>query len=528
MSEPSRSPLLRYAAALVVAAFLLGRFVWLLGFQLYKGTHDGLTVAICWRVYLGTALLLVALTAVPWLAGRWRPRSWWLGLLTASGSAGVLLAFLLWLQLRPIGFLALQQTWLSRLDTAGLLALITAVFWINALPDAVWERIFEHRGGRWGLGLPLVAAVGLADLLALRPLWLLCGRALGPPSLTRLASGLGAVVVMLGVLPTITAKAAFITHRIPMAPEVQEVFARPRSEVMPGQFYSIVHDPPTDRIIVTDKHNALWVFDRADPEVAPQVRHQPAAELENIDIDVQRRLAYHFDRGRNVMLELDLDSLRVQREAPLSHVFDGEQRIWSEYKKCANARITHDDSQLYMACAGSLLVVLDRQTLEPVGKLPIGRNRSAMILRPEVERLYLSYWRQPALLRTVDTRSLEVAQEVPAPRSTGWMSYAPGSNALYVAVPAAGRIHEYDADSLELRGWLPAPFGVRALALDEERGRIYAGSLVLGQVGVVDLERREIVARYSVAKWLRSLLLEPSGDALWVTSYDGLFRLEVP
>ncbi len=106
------------------------------------------------------------------------------------------------------------------------------------------------------------------------------------------------------------------------------------------------------------------------------------------------------------------------------------------------------------------------------------------------------------------------------------LALTPESDELLVAAPVYSAVLRFDADTLEYRGRIAAGFGVRTLGVDVKRKLLLTGSLLTNMVEVIDLKTNTRIARYWVAPWLRVISVETSGGAAFVSSTEGLFRVD--
>lgn len=106
------------------------------------------------------------------------------------------------------------------------------------------------------------------------------------------------------------------------------------------------------------------------------------------------------------------------------------------------------------------------------------------------------------------------------------MEITPDGKELLVGVPLHSEVLRFDAESLELKGSIPTVFGVRTLAVDPERNLLLTASLATNMLDVVDLKTHQRVAKYYVAPWLRDICLDTKAGFAYVSSTEGLFRVQ--
>jgi hypothetical protein len=106
------------------------------------------------------------------------------------------------------------------------------------------------------------------------------------------------------------------------------------------------------------------------------------------------------------------------------------------------------------------------------------------------------------------------------------MAITPDGKELLVGVPLHSKVLRLDAETLELHGFIPTVFGVRTLAVDSERNLLLTASLATNMLDVIDLKTYERVTKYYVAPWLHDICLDTKAGVAYVSSTEGLFRVQ--
>lgn len=115
---------------------------------------------------------------------------------------------------------------------------------------------------------------------------------------------------------------------------------------------------------------------------------------------------------------------------------------------------------------------------------------------------------------------------------TGGVVLDPESGTLYANHPFGG-VAEYRVrdDTLEEVGRIPVTMGGRPLERDSRRGWLYSGNYDRGYVEVLDPHTREIRARWTVGRRIRTVHFypgnDPESDRLVVTSVTGICVIDV-
>ena len=153
-------------------------------------------------------------------------------------------------------------------------------------------------------------------------------------------------------------------------------------------------------------------------------------------------------------------------------------------------------------------------------------GRGSAILYDDVNGVLHVHYRDTELV-AIDAKTLEVLHRTDdVPRNDLRMALSEQCQELYLPAPARSEVWAYRTPALRLQRKIPAEFGVRPLAVDDERGLLFAGSLVTGFIRVLDLDTGNTLQRHYVGKYCRRVALDPVRRLAFVTVRDkGLFLL---
>ena len=98
---------------------------------------------------------------------------------------------------------------------------------------------------------------------------------------------------------------------------------------------------------------------------------------------------------------------------------------------------------------------------------------------------------------------------------------------LFLSRPIPGEVVVLDADSLEIVARLPAPFGVRKLAVNVGQRLLASSSYGTGIVDVWDLDRLEHRLQVRLGPFLRALGTGEGTRAFYAMSRCGVFEITV-
>jgi len=144
-------------------------------------------------------------------------------------------------------------------------------------------------------------------------------------------------------------------------------------------------------------------------------------------------------------------------------------------------------------------------------------------MHPDKPRLYMAFPKK-VIAYNLDTRKVVSASAVNNQWVDG-MEITPDGKELLVGVPLHSEVLQFDAESLELKGFIPTVFGVRTLAVDAERDLLLTASLATNMLDVIDLKTHRRAAEYYIAPWLHDICLDTKAGFAYVSSTEGLFRV---
>src|SRR5204862_7947750 len=116
---------------------------------------------------------------------------------------------------------------------------------------------------------------------------------------------------------------------------------------------------------------------------------------------------------------------------------------------------------------GVPFIVLDRRSGRVVTQADLATGNA--LLHPANPWLYLTSFRRRNEVMIYDLQSKSITHSTLADRRAERMVFSRRRNELLVTSPMESRIMRFDADQLQPKGYVPAMFGVRAIAIDEVR-----------------------------------------------------------
>jgi hypothetical protein len=278
--------------------------------------------------------------------------------------------------------------------------------------------------------------------------------------------------------------------------------------------------------------NHLLAYDLNALNEPPRVSPVEVGWAEYFEYNSRDQEIYVYNWRASALLILDVTTLAMKKSVAGLNLSDGD--VWIVFDR-------HTDSIILMAedvwpsrepaptddGTKTPIVVVDRSS----GKLLYRMrwceglcNPGSGLMHPSKPILYLGF---TDMVLAYDTRARKVVARTTAGyRWMDGMALTPEGDELLVATPVYSAVLRFDADTLEYRGRIAAGLGVRTLYVDVERKLLLTGSLLTNMLEVIDLKTNARLAKYWVAPWLRVIQADTSGGAAFVSSSEGLFRVD--
>jgi DNA-binding beta-propeller fold protein YncE len=237
---------------------------------------------------------------------------------------------------------------------------------------------------------------------------------------------------------------------------------------------------------------------------------------------------YVLDEGNHRLVVLNAGTLDVKASVPGVHMTAGDSRI--VYDSHTDTIIVASEGAYWGSPSdekGYPIAAIKRSagqilyTMRDCGGLCIP---GLITMHPGLPLAYLAFPKKVLALNTV-TRQIAGKPFV----SNQWVdgsAITPDGKELLVGVPLQSSVLRFDAESLEPRGAIDTVFGVRTLTLDSERNLLLTASLATNMMDVIDLRTHKRVAKYYLGPWLRSICLDTKNGEAYVSSVQGLFKVE--
>ncbi len=461
---------------------------------------------VMWSIATSGSRLLVATCAVVALAAvvavvEWRwptPR----GRLAVAALAGAM------------ALVAMPWYWSRWLTLPGLA--LSALVGCNVGPDRRFHSALAALPRR-RLSCWLLAVVpGTAELIAWRPLLAWIGGAFrGTPPIR-----LGALGPVVTALPAALFLAAALDggrlvavdrglHRDP---------AVRRAAI--GDVCDVLLDRERGRLYVVG-HGTNWlrVLDAATLRRAAPSPRIATGNAQAAAFAPEHHEAFVYNGVTRRLLVIDTTTLTLRESWPMPKIATGD--VWVTYEPSTDLVTVVSESDVQ---DGIALVSVERASGREAARLQLEMGQ--VLQRVDRPWLYVSPFRRTNEIVLFDLAERTVRARAAVVERPCQMAYWPERDEVLVASPVQRSAVRIDANTLEHRGQIPTQWGARSLQLDSRRNLLISGSLFTGNLVFVDLGTRREVASFYLGPQIRNIVLDEEAGIAFVSSIDGLFRVE--
>jgi len=220
----------------------------------------------------------------------------------------------------------------------------------------------------------------------------------------------------------------------------------------------------------------------------------------------------------NVVKIFDADTMQLRRQIPLGlHMASGDPRISIDTLSGTITVVSEADKP-----DGPAMVVLDKATGKILAQDSIDAGN--ILSNPAKPLLYMSFFQRGSAILAYDLNTHKVTKRFPISYRADRMALDVRSNELLICLPVQGQILRLDADTLEKKGAYKVMNGVRAIAIDESRNVLMAGSLLTGTVALYDITSGKKLRTWYLAPWVRFISFDEAKGEAYVSSNGGLFK----
>lgn len=441
-------------------------------------------------------MLSALLVLIVWATRRMKPARGYVVALAAT-------MLLIWTSVR----------WFATQQPLGSVAVLIVV--TNLAPDAIFRGVTRLQGP-WRIFMTF--GVGVAEILLSRRYLEWVARTTGWAPFARVAEHPTASVVP-GLLFASLVATAGIDGRA-LVPSEQALRSTPGMRIVDQGDFNWLERDSTGRYLLVTGHglNRLRRYDLSDLSASPLESEVPTGASQAFAYDSEKNEVYVYDAQAEALLYLDATTLTLRRSVSVPGIAEGDSWLAVDRLSDSIAIASEQDSP-----GGVPYVVLNRTTGAIVDRQYFDSGN--LLLHPTKPYVYLSSFRRSNDLKLYDLSTRKLLTRSLADGRSHRMAYWAKANQVLLASSVEARVQRFDADTLVLLGYFGAPFGVRAVAVDEERNLMLCASSTGGQVTVVALDTGQTHATYYLGPWLRSIALDVANGIAYVSSNGALYML---
>ncbi|MBN2121085.1 MAG: hypothetical protein JW734_08570 [Candidatus Omnitrophica bacterium] len=255
---------------------------------------------------------------------------------------------------------------------------------------------------------------------------------------------------------------------------------------------------------------------------------------EVFDIGQQREEIYLIDRGRKELIILDFNDYSIKGSIYSGGFNNGDSR--SEYAEGFVYVINDNAYYLYKIDPAASKIALQ----VPFEKMTIALeyNRVKDVLytmewcdNEVLEKSASRYKIKPlCFLYEIDASSLQIKRQIAVEGGCWEIVASKDGSKLFCALPFAGPFRSYvyviDADRFEVIDKIKVPLGTRAIALDDERNLLFAGSAATNFIDIIDLNTKKVLKTLRAGPFsLRAIVLDKERRYFYAsTRHFGVLR----
>ena len=366
----------------------------------------------------------------------------------------------------------------------------------------------------------MLAGVGVAELFLWREYWQwvrhLPGRNCGE---TRAGWGIAAAIP--GLLLT-SLVFAFVIRPQKLLPFEQMMRMSADVQLVErGLSFNWIEMDSTGSHLYVTGHDLprLRRYDVRDLSAPPILSDVSTGGAQGFAYDPQANEIYAFNTVTRQLLYLDATTLEGKRVVEVPDFSPGDP--WLIVDPISDTLTLASEADLEI---GVPFIVFDRPSGRVLAQADLAIGN--VLLHPTKPWLYLTFFRRRNEVILYDLQNRSVTHSTPADQRAERMVFSRRRNELLVTSPVDSRVMRFDADQLHPKGYIPALFGVRAIAIDEVRDLLLCGNIATGHLVVIDLKSGTRRRSYYLGPWLRTIQLHVESGTAYVSSNGALYRVD--
>ena len=258
----------------------------------------------------------------------------------------------------------------------------------------------------------------------------------------------------------------------------------------------------------------IHVFETTSPyKSVNKLEINETKRLQDFDISEDRNEIFHASRATHDLFIYDSESLKLKSLKTLPFELEGDY---------LTAYSRNDDSIFIVAENGELMQVR-RSNFTAVSHFFLEAINNSIYLDDERDILYLSNSKGGEfgqLIKFSIPENKIIRREI-YPHNVQDVIKWQAEDTIIIAFPEKAEIRLYDSKNFEYKDKISVMWGVRALAIDQEKELLFAGSFVVNEIMIIDLKKNQIAGSIKSPPWIRKMVADETNSVLFVTSNIG-------
>jgi len=398
----------------------------------------------------------------------------------------------------------------ATIETLFLVALLA----LNTLPSSWLERLLTSNRGIHVLAL---TGVGLMEVLFPQTYLLWLGHPWNNENPIKKWAWLSGVFIASLVwvfvfIPYDNQRIFTLAERLHADPAV--------SKFMDGSYNWVELNPEHPLLYAVGRStNHLLAFDINHLEQPPLQSPRDIGKTQSFGFNPNQQEIYVYESETRRLLYMDALTLEILREVPVPDLAPGD--VWIRWLPMSNNIILSSEADKEI---GVPLCVFDRDSGDIVTTLPFPTYPTEFAFHTQKPLMYFSSFKD-TYLAVWDMEKYEITKQIEVPARTDRIIYSEKYNEVWLTTPLKNAILRFDADTLDSSGRIKSRFGVRTLAIDNQRNLILAGNFINNRLDVIDPETGRRISSYYLGPWIRTITLDTKSGNAYVSTARGLFKV---
>ncbi|HPQ68256.1 MAG TPA: hypothetical protein PKW95_03965 [bacterium] len=282
-----------------------------------------------------------------------------------------------------------------------------------------------------------------------------------------------------------------------------------------GILYDIKIDRSTDRLFVVDMNRSqLLVFNLYDSELSRTIDF-PRGHMERIAFDEKSRQLYRCNNMTRRLLTYDLDTFALEQiSRPIRR---GRGHVSIGYAPPSKTILAVFEYGGYSAIFPTPAESEHLFQVYPCNHYIFYNSfRNSFLLSFWAGVPYfMEYSLTDNSLTKIDANKFQMEFELDTKRDL-----------IYLTLPLKKELYAYDAHTMKLKKRIPTVLGARPLAYDDLHDLLIVGSLITGEVEIIDLENDTRIRKKTFAYYQRDIALDKKRRRAYISSVNGLYYLD--